>query len=162
AYDRLYVATNEGKFASLSTRTGRAAWKFFSHRCVAASPAVHDGVVFEAFLNHPPCNAGGGSGVDGGGIAFGAGFGRMPWRRPIGRSETSPLGAAGLVYVGDWRGNVYALDEHTGAIRWTFHTGGAVKGAVALAGGRLYAGSYDGHVYALSPATGKEIWRASV
>jgi outer membrane protein assembly factor BamB len=162
AYGRLYLATNEGKFASLSVSTGRRAWKFYSHRCVAATPAVHDNVVFEAFLNRPPCNASGGTGTDGEVIAFSAGFGRIRWRRTIGPSETSPLVAGGLVYVGDWRGNVYALDERTGATRWRFHTGGAVKGAVALAGGKLYVGSYDGHLYALTPRTGRQVWRASV
>jgi outer membrane protein assembly factor BamB len=160
-YDRLYVATNEGKFAAINLRTGKRAWKFRSRRCVAASPAIHAGTVFQTFLNRPPCNAEGGSGVDGEVIAVSAGFGKIRWRRTIGPTESSPLVANGLVYVGDWRGYVYALDERTGEVRWRFRTRAEVKGAVALAGGRLFVGSYDSHVYALDARTGKLIWRAS-
>ena len=65
------------------------------------------------------------------------------------------------VYVGDWRGNVYGFDARTGKQRWSFQTGGKVKGGVAVDGRRLYVGSYDGHVYALDALTGKELWRAS-
>lgn len=160
-YNRLYLATNAGKVAAVNLKSGKRAWKFRSRRCVAASPAIHDGTVFQTFLNRPPCNAQGGSGVDGEVIAFSAGFGKIRWRRTIGPTESSPLVANGLVYVGDWRGFVYALDERTGAVRWRFRTGAEVKGAVALAGRRLFVGSYDSHVYALDARTGKLVWRAS-
>ena len=53
-------------------------------------------------------------------IAFAAGFGKIRWRTRLGPTESSPLVANGLVYVGDWRGRVYALDEKTGRVRWTF------------------------------------------
>jgi outer membrane protein assembly factor BamB len=160
-YGRLYFATNAGDFTAVNTRTGKRAWRYRSHRCVAAAPAIHDLVVIQAFMNRPPCNAAGGHGLDGEVIAFAAGFGKIRWRTRIGPTESSPLVAHGLVYVGDWRGKVYALDERTGKIRWSFRTGGAVKGAVALSGKRLFVGSYDGHLYCLDAATGRRIWRAS-
>jgi outer membrane protein assembly factor BamB len=159
-YGRLYFSTNGGDMVSLKTRTGREAWHRYMHRCVAATPAIDDGVVIETFLNRPPCNARGGA-IDGEVVAFAAERGRILWRAHIGPSETSPLVANGLVYVGDWRGDVYALAERTGTIRWRFRTGGAVKGGVALAGGKVFVGSYDGHVYALNARTGKLVWRAS-
>jgi outer membrane protein assembly factor BamB len=158
-YWRLYVATNAGRVVAINTRTGKHAWRYKSRRCVAASPAVHDYVVFQTFLNRPPCNARGGHGVDGEVVAFAAGFGKIRWRRRIGPTETSPLVANGLVYVGDWDGDAYALDERTGRVRWRYHTRGAIKGAAALSGRRLYVGSYDGHVYCLDARTGKLIWR---
>ncbi len=160
-FGRLYFATNAGDMIAINEKTGKRAWHRTMHRCVAASPAIHGDVAFEAFLNHPPCNARGGHGIDGEVVAFAVGFGRIRWRTPIGPSESSPLVANGLVYVGDWRGDVYALDERTGKVRWRFHTGGAVKGGVALAAGHVFVGSYDGHVYALDALTGKRIWRAS-
>ena len=63
--------------------------------------------------------------------------------------------------MGDWRGDVYALDAKTGRVEWRFRTGGQVKGALTLSGRRLYVGSYDHYLYALRAGTGTLIWRAS-
>jgi outer membrane protein assembly factor BamB len=159
-YGKLYIANNPGVLFAVDARTGRERWRYDSGRCTAASPAVAKGTVYQVFLNRPPCNAEGSS-LDGEVVALYARGGHVRWRRTIGPSETSPLVAHGLVYVGDWRGYVYALDARTGRTRWRFATSGKVKGGVAVSGRRLYVGSYDGHVYALDARTGREIWRAS-
>jgi outer membrane protein assembly factor BamB len=162
AYGRVYVANNPGTLFAVGARTGRVEWRFASGRCTAASPAVARKVVYEAFLNRPPCNrAPGGAGVNGELVALDARTGAVRWRRTIGPSETSPLVADGLVYVGDWNGYVYAFEARTGRQVWTFRTGGEVKGGLAFDGGRVFAGSYDHHVYALAARTGRLIWRAS-
>ena len=152
-YGRMYVSTNSGKFAAVNLKTGKTAWKYLAHRCVAASPAIgpqHHGSVFAVFLNRPPCNAQtGGHGTNGAVIDFGVGFGKIRWTKIIGPSETSPLLLGDRLYVGDWNGNVWAIDARNGKTIWRFHTGGPVKGGVAYAGGKLYVGSYDGHVYCL-------------
>jgi outer membrane protein assembly factor BamB len=160
AYGKLYIANNAGVVFAIEARTGHEKWRYDSKRCTAASPAVANGLVYEVFLNHPPCNSSA-SNLDGQIVAFHARGGRVQWRRTIGPSETSPLVSNGLVYAGDWNGKVYAFDTRTGKTRWTFSTGGKVKGGVAVAGNRLYVGSYDGHVYALNARTGRQIWRAS-
>jgi outer membrane protein assembly factor BamB len=160
AYDKLYVANNSGVLFAVHAKTGKLAWKHESGRCVAASPAVAKGVVYEAYLNRPPCNSSR-TDLDGLVAAFDAKTGKILWQVRIGPTESSPLVAHSLVYVGDWRGKIYALDAHTGRIRWSYQTGGEIKGAVALAGERLYVGSYDGHVYSLWARTGRLIWRAS-
>jgi len=160
AFGRLYVATNDGRFFALSARTGKVDWQLTSHRCVAASPAVSRHVVYETFLNRPPCNASG-SDLDGEVVALDADTGDVRWRVKLAPTESSPLVAGGRVYVGDWSGAVVALDAQTGKRLWSYTTGGKVKGALALAGGRLYAGSYDGHLYAFAPATGRLLWRAA-
>jgi len=159
-YGDLYFANNSGTLFALRADSGAVDWAYDSHRCVAASPAIEDGVVYEAFLNRPPCNSTG-SDIDGRTVAFDAHSGKIRWSRTIGPTESSPLVSGGTVYVGDWKGNVYALDAGTGRTRWTFATGGKVKGAVTLDAGRIYVGSYDGHVYALDAKTGHELWRAS-
>jgi outer membrane protein assembly factor BamB len=156
-YGRLYLANASGVLAAYGTRNGRRAWIFPTHRCVAASPAVAKGIVYETFLNRPPCNAS--NVTDGELVAVRVGHGDLVWRKTIGPSESSPLVANGLVYVGDWRGKVYAFDARTGRLRWTFTTGGRVKGGVALAGNRVYVGSYDHHVYALDARTGRLVWK---
>jgi outer membrane protein assembly factor BamB len=163
-YDRLYFSTNAGRFAAVSTKTGKRAWKLDLHRCVAASPAIGPhahGTVYAVFLNKPPCNVdSGGHGHDGKIVAFSAGHGQVHWQHTIGPSESSPLLIGDRLYVGDWNGDVWAFDADNGRVLWKRHLGGAIKGAIASAGGRLYVGSYDGHLYCLSTA-GRQLWRAS-
>ncbi len=160
-YRRLYFSTNAGDFYAVNATTGKRAWAFHSHRCVAASPAVGPyGSVFAVFLNRPPCNRPPGTrGLDGEVVRFAAGFGHVIWRRTIGPSETSPLLVDGRVYVGDWNGWVWALDGSDGHVLWRFRTGGPVKGGLAYDAGRLYVGSYDGRLYCLTTG-GKLLWRA--
>jgi outer membrane protein assembly factor BamB len=159
-YGRLFLSNNPGDLFAVSTKTGRRAWTFATHRCTAASPALDRSTVFASFLNRVPCNQTG-SRLDGEVVALAVGTGKPRWIKKIGPTESSPLVAFDRVYVGDWRGKVYALDKHTGRIRWSFQTGDKVKGGVALSGNRLFVGSYDGHVYALNARTGHLIWRAS-
>ena len=164
-YNRLFFSTNKGTFAAISEKTGKYAWKYRAHRCVAASPAIGPhahGTVYEALLNRPPCNAqSGGHGVDGEVIAFGVGHGKIHWQHRIGPSESSPLLVGNRLYVGDWNGDVWAFDANHGRVVWHRHVAhGAIKGALAYAGGRLYVGAYDGHVYCLS-RTGRILWTGS-
>jgi outer membrane protein assembly factor BamB len=71
---------------------------------------------------------------------------------------TAPVTAGGLVFFGDRRGTIRALDAATGQLRWSAHTAGAVFVAPAIEDGRLFAGSADGRVYALEAATGRQLW----
>jgi outer membrane protein assembly factor BamB len=160
AYGRLYFTNNSGVMFAVNAKTGKRAWKKRIGRCVAASPAVAGHTVYQAFLNRPPCNSKAKPGrLEGEVIAFAAGFGKIRWRQRIGPTESSPLVVDGLVYVGDWRGRVYALDAETGRVRWTFQGKGRIKGGIARSGNRLYVGTYDGYLYALRATTGKVIWR---
>jgi outer membrane protein assembly factor BamB len=164
-YDRLFFSTNKGTFAAIGAKTGKYAWKYRAHRCVAASPAIGPhahGTVYEAFLNRPPCNAqNGGHGVDGEVIAFSVGHGKIHWRHSIGPSESSPLLVGDRLYVGDWNGDVWAFDANNGRVVWRRRVShAAIKGALAYSGGRLFVGAYDGHVYCLSNG-GAVIWRGS-
>src|SRR3954454_16209894 len=92
-FGRLYFSTNSGKFVAVNLKTGKRAWKYLSHRCVAASPAVGSykhGTVYAVFLNKPPCNAKPAKG-NGKVIAFAVGLGKIRWQKTIGPSESSPL-----------------------------------------------------------------------
>ena len=164
AYGRLYFTNNTGVVYAVNGKTGKRAWKYASRRCAAASPAVSNHVVFVAFLNGLPCDRAEDEKrrkkLTGEVVAFAAGFGRVRWRRRIGPTESSPLVVDGLVYVGDWRGVVHALDEKTGKTRWRFRTKGEIKAGVAVAGKRLYVGSYDHTLYALNRRSGRLLWKA--
>lgn len=159
ADERLFLSTFDGRFYALDARTGRPVWRWNSGRCGWASPAIAGRLVIQTFIGrHCGLDV---PGTDGEVVAFDRRSGAIRWRRTIAPTESSPLIANGLVYVGDWSGSVTALDVHTGATQWTFPTGGAVKGSAALAGGHIFIGSYDGHVYALDARTGRLVWRAS-
>jgi outer membrane protein assembly factor BamB len=161
AYGRLYFTNNSGVMFAVNAKTGKRAWRVRTGRCVASSPAVSGHTVYQAFLNRPPCNSKRRPGrLEGEVIAFATGFGKIRWRTRLGPTESSPLVANGRVYVGDWRGRVYALDERNGRVRWTFQGRGRIKGALALSGNRLYVGTYDGYLYALNATTGKQLWRS--
>jgi outer membrane protein assembly factor BamB len=160
AYGRLFFANNEGVVFAIGAKNGRKAWSYVSHRCVAASPAVDRHVVYEAFLNAPPCNRPPSSSLSGEVVAFAVGTGRIIWRHTIGPSESSPVVVGGTVFVGDWGGRVWALRRKTGKPYWVTRLHGQVKSGVAISGNRLYVGDYSGHVYALSVTSGKILWQA--
>src|SRR5881394_3178203 len=160
AYGKLYFANAKGTLFAVDIKHVRTAWHFDTRRCTAATPAVDQHTVYMAFLNHPPCNATR-SGIDGEVVALNADTGKVRWKVKMGPTESSPLVADGLVYVGDWTGKVYALSAATGRTVWSYQTGDKVKDGLALAGKHVYFGSYDSHVYALNARTGKLFWRSS-
>ena len=159
AFRRLFFASNSGVVRAISAKTGLRAWRHETGRCVAASPAIAGRLVIQTFLNKHPCNQSG-SGLDGVIVAYKVGGGQVVWERTIGPSESSPLVAGGLVYVGDWNGKVWALDAQTGDVRWTHQVDGKVKGGLTKGGDTVYVGSYDHHVYAFDARTGAERWRS--
>jgi outer membrane protein assembly factor BamB len=72
----------------------------------------------------------------------------------------------GVVYVGSWDGNFYAIDAATGAQKWMFaggkdpaiHNQVGFQSSAAVVDGTVYVGSRDAHVYALDAATGRKRW----
>jgi outer membrane protein assembly factor BamB len=71
---------------------------------------------------------------------------------------SSPAVVSGVVYVGSFDNNVYALDARTGAKLWSYTTGAGVYSSPAVADGVVYVGSFDNNVYALDARTGAKLW----
>jgi outer membrane protein assembly factor BamB len=161
-YGRLFFANNAGVLFAIGAKNGKRAWRFASKRCVASSPALDRHVVYEAFLNAPPCNRPPSRALTGEVIAFAVGTGRVIWRHTIGPSESSPVVVGATIFVGDWDGRVWALRRKTGKPRWVATLRSQVKSGVAISGNRLYVGDYSGHLYSLNATTGKIVWQASV
>ena len=158
AYGNLYFANSLGSLHAVKITRVREQWVYRTGRCTAATPAVADHIVYMSFLNKPPCNATR-SEIDGEVVALDADTGKVRWKVKTAPTESSPLVAGGLVYVGDWSGKVYALNAKSGRVVWTYQTGDKVKDGMAYAGGRVFFGSYDTHVYALNARTGKLVWK---
>ena len=161
-YGRLFFANNAGTIFAIGAKNGKRAWKYVSHRCVAASPALDRHVVYETFMNAPPCNRKPSPALTGEVIAFAVGTGRVLWRHTIGPSESSPLVVGASVFVGDWNGRVWALRRRTGKPRWVTKLRAQVKGGVAISGNRVYVGDYSGHLYSLNAKSGHIVWQAKV
>src|SRR3972149_1568549 len=83
---------------------------------------------------------------------------RTAWRFNTGGPVDSPTVAGGLVYVGSYDDNIYALNATNGAVVWTYTTGNNVLSPAAVAEGLVYFGSEDNNVYALDAETGSFVW----
>jgi hypothetical protein len=74
---------------------------------------------------------------------------------------SSPAIANGILYMGSLDKKLYALNADTGALKWSYTTGGPLdysSPAVALAKGLVFVGSNNGKLYALNADTGAFKW----
>ena len=159
AYGRAYIGVINGRFRAIDTATGRVVWQKNFERCMAASPAMGDGVVYVPLMDPFPC--GGDRSVPGYVVVLDADTGRELWRVQAGVVESSPLVVGGRLYFGSWDKKMYAVDVRTHKVVWTVTTGGEVKGGAAYANGKVYFASYDHKVYAVDARTGKVRWTGS-
>ncbi len=66
--------------------------------------------------------------------------------------------ASGTVFVGDFSGRLYAIDQETGREKWNFKSSRAIASSPAISGQALYFVSSTGALVALDLATGKPKW----
>lgn len=72
--------------------------------------------------------------------------------------RSSPAVAAGVVYVGAYDNNLYALDAHSGKFRWKYPTEGGIAATPCVWQDRVLVGSEDRLLYAISSTTGRILW----
>lgn len=70
----------------------------------------------------------------------------------------TPICANGVVYVGSYDNNLYALNATTGDFIWKYPTEGGIVSKPALNEGNVYFGSEDKHLYVVSARSGKINW----
>jgi polyvinyl alcohol dehydrogenase (cytochrome) len=104
-----------------------------------------------------------------------ANVGKLKLKWAFGLPETAkvrsqPSFAGGSLFFGTPTGTVYALDQETGCVRWTYGAAAEVRTSVLvdpwLAGDKAatplaYFGDTAGYVYAVEAATGREVWKVS-
>jgi outer membrane protein assembly factor BamB len=84
---------------------------------------------------------------------------RLLWSRETGGPVSSGAAIAdGVIYIGGAHG-VHAFEAASGRPATTYPAGGAVAGAVTVAGGTLFAGCDDHRIYAWPIASGGSSWR---
>lgn len=160
------IGSDDGNLYMLDSHNGHLKWKFQTQGVVRSQPAVAKG---QAFF----------SSDDGFLYAVSLKNGKQVWRTDIGNYldratrealgtspsptgydylQSSPLVVDGSIYVGSRDGNLYALSQATGAIRWTFATGDKIRTTPAFDQGVVYIGSWDKLLYAIDAQTGKARW----
>jgi outer membrane protein assembly factor BamB len=97
---------------------------------------------------------------DGVGTGNAALTGTLLWKYTIGYEVyySSPAVVNGVVYVGSFDDDVYALNATNGAYIWSYTTGNMVESSPAVVNGVVYVGSLDGYVYALNATNGAKLW----
>ena len=146
-----YLSNLHGQLYALSMQTGKTVWHIDMHtREEDSSPAV----VGDELVAHVKA---------GRVLVLDRATGRVRWSFDTsGEVESSPVVEHGIDYLGDWAGDVYALDLATHKPLWVYHDGGCkITASATIAGNVLYLGDYCGRVIALQRSTGRLLWSQS-
>jgi eukaryotic-like serine/threonine-protein kinase len=136
----VFFGARDGFLYAVNASDGRLRWRF-DHQIswVNSSPAVADGRVYAGSSDGKFIQC-----VD-------AHTGKEIWRlKTESLIWSSPAVAGQSLYVGDWAGNLYALDRRSGTEMWRYRAQKRVLSSPVIAAGRLYFGSDDGAVYAIN------------
>ena len=72
--------------------------------------------------------------------------------------RSTPMIYNGVVYVGAYDNNLWALDAKAGSLIWRFPTEGGIGSSPAYSGGMVYIGSSDQRLHAVDARTGQRRW----
>jgi len=72
--------------------------------------------------------------------------------------RSSPVVAKGVLYIGSYDNNLYALDAKSGKFIWKYPTEGGICSTPCLNEDKIFFGSEDRILYALSQRTGRIVW----
>lgn len=102
----------------------------------------------------------GDSSVTPGTVAFISGRGILPvWEFACeDEVRSSPTVAEGIVYIGAYDNNLYALDAKTGRFVWKYATDGGIASSPCVWRDMVFVGSEDRVLYAVNARTGSIAW----
>lgn len=72
--------------------------------------------------------------------------------------RSSPTLHDGVVYIGAYDNNLYALDAKTGEFQWKYPTEGGIASTPCVYKDKILIGSEDRVTYAISARTGRVLW----
>ena len=84
------------------------------------------------------------------------------------RARVQPTIAGKTLFTASQTGTIYALDRHTGCIRWTYQADAEVRSALVIGrdsaghANRLYFGDFIAQVYALDLKNKKLLWKEKI
>ena len=149
----LYIGSMDKYLYALDAATGALKWKYLTMAPIRTEcPVISNGVVFISSKNSYP---------DGNVYAIDAPTGLLKWSKQI-SLPTSPVVAAGKVFINSHGGSFYALDEANGNVMWSTIFGlGSVLPTVI--NDKLYFACSGGQfqLKCINPNTGTNIWNAA-
>lgn len=170
--NRVYFSARNNKVYALDAKTGEKLWEFKSKSWMDAPPIVSDNKVYVGAFPSKIYLLNARTGtleamrertVRIQGIEYGCAKGVFRpifpehnadlWRGQTNGSESYPVTANGVVYIGARNGKLHAFDVVSKSETWTYQLGSFVDAAPAISDGILYAASGDGSVYAFTNAT---------
>jgi len=72
--------------------------------------------------------------------------------------RSSPAVHNGVVYIGAYDNNLYAISADNGKFLWKYPTGGGIASSPCVHEGRVFVGSADRVLYAINADTGRISW----
>jgi len=170
--NRVYFSARNNKVYALDAKTGEKLWEFKSKSWMDAPPIVLNNRVYIGAFPSKIYLLNARTGdleamrertIRIHGIEYGCAKGVFRpvfpehkadlWRGQTGGSESYPVTANGIVYIGARNGQIHAFDAASQTETWTYQLEGFVDAAPAISDGVLYAASGDGNVYAFTNAS---------
>jgi outer membrane protein assembly factor BamB/tRNA A-37 threonylcarbamoyl transferase component Bud32 len=72
--------------------------------------------------------------------------------------RSNPAVAEGVVFVGAYDNNLYAVDAQTGQFKWKYATEGGLASSPCVWQDRVFIGSEDNSLYCINAQTGRIVW----
>ena len=170
--NRVYFSARNNKVYALDAKTGEKLWEFKSKNWMDAPPIVADNKVYVGAFRSTiyVLNARTGTlesrrdkTIQIQGVEYGCANGvfrpvspehnAKVWRGQTAGSESYPVTANGIVYIGARDGQLHAFDTTSKTQTWVHQLGGFIEAAPAISDGILYAASGDGSIYAFTNAS---------
>lgn len=169
---RVYFSSRDNNVYALSAESGELLWQFKSKSWMDAPPVIFDGRIYIGAFPSKIYLLNARTGaleavrertVRIHGIEYGCANGEFRpitplynaklWREQTAGSQSYPIIANGIVYIGARDGHIHAFDKASKTEVWAHQVRGSVDAAPAISDGMLYAASGDGTVYAFTNAT---------
>ena len=170
--NQVYFSARNNKIYALDAKTGEKLWEYKTKSWMDAPPVVSDNKVYVGVFPSKIYLLNARTGeleairertIHIRGVEYGCSKGVFRpifpqhnanlWRDRTGGSESYPVTANGVVYIGTRDGQLHAFDVASKAETWAYQLGGFVSAAPAISDGILYAASGDGNVYAFTNTT---------
>ena len=170
--NRVYFNARNNKVYALDAQTGEKLWEFKSKTWMDAPPIVADNRVYIGAFPSKIYLLNARTGAlesmreqriyirD---VEYGCANGEFRpifpghsaklWRDRTNGSQSYPVTANGVVYIGGRDGKLYGFDAASKTETWSYQLGGFIDAAPAISEGVLYAASGDGYVYAFTNGT---------
>jgi len=127
---------------------------------IIATPVVYDGLIYISIGQDPEHGEGLGHLVciDPKGGEGDISSTHMKWSyKEVGRSISTVSVHDGLVYIGEYNGNLHCLDAKTGEVQWVYDTASVIWGSSLVADGKVFIGNEAGDLVILEAGREKKM-----